>query len=230
MQVESTAECSTISTCTKLLRYHQSSRPLNCLFFSSLLRQVSLYLYNLYRSGTEPMNKSEISASYDHKLVIMWKMIFLLQIFIFWLSKFLIICSFCLYLILNLFHLRRNWLHQGFWFFHYWWAEVTHGAKNGGHFLKWWAQAYQTNHGWHLGSIVYLHTDTDTCMHICILNADYKVKPVLSGHSKKKTNYRLMQVKSIAECSKGSILQYFQPSFSYHLLLRYLFCLFWVAA
>ena len=29
-----------------------------------------------------------------------------------------------------------------------------------------------------------------------------------------KTNYRLMQVKSIAEYSKGSILQYFQPSLS----------------
>ena len=43
----------------------------------------------------------------------------------------------------------------------------------------------------------------------------YTVKPVLSGHSKKnttkltfKTDYRLMQVKSVAECSK-SILQYF---------------------
>ena len=35
-----------------------------------------------------------------------------------------------------------------------------------------------------------------------------------------------MQVKSIAECSKGSILQYFQPSISYHLSLRSLFCLF----
>ena len=35
-----------------------------------------------------------------------------------------------------------------------------------------------------------------------------------------KTSYRLMQVKSIAECSKGSILQYFQPSLSYHLPLR----------
>ena len=41
-----------------------------------------------------------------------------------------------------------------------------------------------------------------------------------------KTNYRLMQVKSIAECSKGSILQYFQPSLSYHLSVRSLFCLF----
>ena len=40
-------------------------------------------------------------------------------------------------------------------------------------------------------------------MHICILTADYTVNPVLSGHLKKKTNYRLMQVKSIAECSKG---------------------------
>ena len=56
--------------------------------------------------------------------------------------------------------------------------------------------------------------------------ADYTVKPVLSGHSKKKTNYRLMQVKSIAECSKGSILHYFRPSLSNHLLLRSLFCLF----
>ena len=58
------------------------------------------------------------------------------------------------------------------------------------------------------------------------------VKPVLNGHSQKdhklvfKTNYRLMQVKSIAECSKGSILQYFQPSLSYHLSLRSLVCLF----
>ena len=41
-----------------------------------------------------------------------------------------------------------------------------------------------------------------------------------------KTNYRLMQVKSIAKCSKGSILQYFRPSLSYQLSLRSLFCLF----
>ena len=41
-----------------------------------------------------------------------------------------------------------------------------------------------------------------------------------------KTVYRLMQVKSIAECSKGSILQYFRPSLSYRLSLRSLFCLF----
>ena len=41
-----------------------------------------------------------------------------------------------------------------------------------------------------------------------------------------KTNYGLIQVKSIAECSKGSILQYFRPSLSYQLSLRPLFCLF----
>ena len=35
-----------------------------------------------------------------------------------------------------------------------------------------------------------------------------------------------MQVKSIAECPKGSILQFFPPSLSYHLSLRSLFCLF----
>ena len=49
------------------------------------------------------------------------------------------------------------------------------------------------------------------------------VKPVLSGNSKRrrklvfKSKYHLMQVKSIAECSKRSILQYFRPSLSYHL-------------
>ena len=35
-----------------------------------------------------------------------------------------------------------------------------------------------------------------------------------------------MQVKSIAECSKGSILQYFRPLLSYHFPFRPLFCLF----
>ena len=35
-----------------------------------------------------------------------------------------------------------------------------------------------------------------------------------------------MQVKSIAEWSLWSILQYFRPSLSYHLSLRSLFCLF----
>ena len=35
-----------------------------------------------------------------------------------------------------------------------------------------------------------------------------------------------MQVKSIAECSPWSILQYFGPPLSYHLSLRPLFCLF----
>ena len=34
-----------------------------------------------------------------------------------------------------------------------------------------------------------------------------------------------MQVKSIAECSPWSILQYFQPVLSYHLSLTSLFCL-----
>ena len=55
---------------------------------------------------------------------------------------------------------------------------------------------------------------------------------VLSGHSKRtpklvlNTDYRLIQVKGIAECPMGSILQYFQPSLSYHFSLRPLFCLF----
>ena len=41
-----------------------------------------------------------------------------------------------------------------------------------------------------------------------------------------KTNGSLMKVKSIAECSMGSILQYFWPSLSYHLSLRSVFCQF----
>ena len=61
--------------------------------------------------------------------------------------------------------------------------------------------------------------------------SDFTVKPFLSGHFKRrqklvfKNDYRLMQVKSIAECSKGSILQYFRPPLSYHLPLRPLLCL-----
>ena len=58
------------------------------------------------------------------------------------------------------------------------------------------------------------------------------IKPVLSNHSKRtqklffnRDNW-LMQVKSIAECPKGSILQYFRPSLSYNFPLRPLFCLF----
>ena len=41
-----------------------------------------------------------------------------------------------------------------------------------------------------------------------------------------RTDYHLMQVKSILECSKKSILQYIQPLLSYHLSFRSLFCLF----
>ena len=54
------------------------------------------------------------------------------------------------------------------------------------------------------------------------------VKRLLSKDRKLvfKANYPFMQVKSSAECSKGSILQYFRPSLSYHWSLRYLFCLF----
>ena len=52
--------------------------------------------------------------------------------------------------------------------------------------------------------------------------------PLKKEHQKLffNTDYRLMQVKSIAECSNGSILQYFRPSLSYHFPLRSWFCLF----
>ena len=41
-----------------------------------------------------------------------------------------------------------------------------------------------------------------------------------------KIDNRLMQVKSIAECSKGSIFQYIRPLLSYQLSLRHVSCLF----
>ena len=52
------------------------------------------------------------------------------------------------------------------------------------------------------------------------------LKQPLSKRQLFKTNYCLMQVKSIAECSMGSILQYFRASLSYHFSLISLFCLF----
>ena len=76
-------------------------------------------------------------------------------------------------------------------------------------------------------SKLYLLKDYQSHIHV------YTVKPVLSGHSKRrpklvfKTGYRLMQVQSIAECPKPwNILQYFRPSLSYHMSLISLFCLF----
>ena len=58
-----------------------------------------------------------------------------------------------------------------------------------------------------------------------LLNTE-TVKPVSNSHFQKdwklvfKSNNRLMQVKSIAECSKRSILQYFQPSLSYRFVIK----------
>ena len=58
------------------------------------------------------------------------------------------------------------------------------------------------------------------------------VKPVGNDHYQKDQKMFFLYQLSLnagqkfAECSKGSILQYFRPSLSYHLLLRSLFCLF----
>ena len=77
-----------------------------------------------------------------------------------------------------------------------------------GHFLKRWPRHIKPNTV-DIWVVYFTYTLTHTCMHICILTADYTVKSVLSGHSKKMTNYHLMQVKSIVECSKWSILHSF---------------------
>ena len=78
-----------------------------------------------------------------------------------------------------------------------------------------------------LGKLIRIYTVSHTAS-----THAYTVKPVLRGHKKRrpkmvlKTDYCLMKAKSIAECSKRSILQYFQPSLSYNLSLRSSFCLF----
>ena len=65
------------------------------------------------------------------------------------------------------------------------------------------------------------HSQTDRKL---IFKTNYRLMQVKS--IAECSHYRLMQVKRIAECSQGSILQYFRPSLSYHLSLRSLFCLF----
>ena len=50
----------------------------------------------------------------------------------------------------------------------------------------------------------------------CLIGHHSKRRPKLVF----KTDYRLIQVKSIAECSKRNILQYFRPSLSYHLHIK----------
>ena len=60
----------------------------------------------------------------------------------------------------------------------------------------------------------------DTSAWVVMVAFVHTVKPVKNGHSKKDkiktlmTNGSLMKVEIIAECSKGSILQYFWPALS----------------
>ena len=92
---------------------------------------------------------------------------------------------------------------------------VLLGTKNT--CLNWWVrkllQFYAKN--------VYFSGPMTTYSKTCVKRPPSKKHKLIFA-----TNYRLMQVINIAECSKGSILQYFQPSLSYHLSLRSLFCLF----
>ena len=63
------------------------------------------------------------------------------------------------------------------------------------------------------GSTEFMALDSSAKSRGVIVLIVYTVKPVLSGHSKKTkilmTNGSLMKVKSIAECSHWSLLQYF---------------------
>ena len=72
--------------------------------------------------------------------------------------------------------------------------------------------------------------DSNTYMQLGVLGQGTCKEDIYSKTDLQKTKIgfqdRLMQVKSIVECSKGSILQYFRPSLSYQVSLRALFCLF----
>ena len=84
----------------------------------------------------------------------------------------------------------------------------------------------RTYQGWQHGVYtVFLRGYSKTC-----LKRPLKRRPKIGFQDRLSLNsgqkYCRMQVKSIAECSKGNILQYFRPSLSYHLSLRPSFCLF----
>ena len=98
--------------------------------------------------------------------------------------------------------------------------------KMASHFLKWWAQAYQTNHSWHFCSVLYLqYIDYWWCSKT-FLKRPLKREDQLSLNAGQKYCRMLPLEHSAILCSKGSILQYFWPSLSYHLLLRSLFFVF----
>ena len=84
----------------------------------------------------------------------------------------------------------------------------------------------------HWPQLLLLLTNLFSILWAAIIYSLSTVKTCVNGHIQKdqkmvfKTDYCLMQVKSIAECSKGSILQYFRPLLSYHLSIIPLFCLF----
>ena len=64
----------------------------------------------------------------------------------------------------------------------------------------------------------YRQTPVDTAIEKLRTQIVSTVKPMYDDQSQKDQNgnYCLMQVDSVAECSKGSILQYFRSSLSYH--------------
>ena len=94
-----------------------------------------------------------------------------------------------------------------------------------GHFLKWWPQAYQTNHSWHLGSVLYLQTDTDTyCMHMYI-DCWWYSKTFLK-RSLKKDKLSLNTGQKYCRMLQGEHSAILWPSLSYYLLLRSLFFVF----
>ena len=81
-------------------------------------------------------------------------------------------------------------------FFQDLWAEVTHGAKNGGSFSEMMGPSIYniklTIVDIRVVYFTYTLTQTLLCIQcICILTADYTVKPVLSSHSKKEDQLSL---------------------------------------
>ena len=104
---------------------------------------------------------------------------------------------------------------QGFrFFFKIGWPKWPMEQKMVGYFLKLWAQAYQTNHSWHSGSLLYLNIDTDTCMR------PLKKEDQLSLNEGQKY-CRMLQGEHSAMLLTFNKLPF--------VIKIFLFCLFWVA-
>ena len=67
-------------------------------------------------------------------------------------------------------------------FFQDWWAEMAHGAKNGGSFSEILGPSISKLSTVDISVVYFTYTPTQTLVCTCTLTSDDTIKPVLSGH------------------------------------------------